>query len=106
MGPLVNLLQACGLSTASGLNAYVPLLVVGLLARYTSLIHLDPPYDLLTHAGVLVPLALMAALDFIADKVPAVDHALHVVGLFIHPVVGAILFLAASSEVGSVHPAL
>src|SRR5437660_3918316 len=106
MGPLVNLLQALGLSTASGLNAYVPLLVVGLLARYTGLIHLNPPYDVLSHAAVLAVLALVAALDFLADKVPAVDHALHVAGLVIHPVAGAILFLAASSETGDVHPAL
>ena len=35
MGRLTGLLQALGLATAGGLNAYVPLLVVGLLARYT-----------------------------------------------------------------------
>src|SRR5437764_4064204 len=106
MAGLGNLLQALGLSTAGGLNAYVPLLVVGLLARYTDLIRLNPPYDWLTHPAVLAVLALLAALDFVADKIPAVDHALHVVGLIIHPVAGAILALAASGDAGAVHPAL
>jgi hypothetical protein len=106
MGGMTDLLRAFGLSTASGLNAYVPLLTVGLLARYTNLIHLNPPYDALTHPVVLILLAVLAVLDFIADKVPAVDHVLHLVGLVIHPIAGAILFLAASSDAGAVHPVL
>lgn len=106
MDAVTGLLRAFGLSTASGLNAYVPLLAVGLLARYTGLIHLNPPYDVLTHPAVLVVLAVLAILDFVADKVPAVDHALHLVGLVIHPIAGAILFLAASGDAGSVHPVL
>lgn len=103
---LIHLLQALGLSTAGGLNAYVPLLVVGLLARFTSLIELEPPYDLLTHWAVLLTLAVLAILDFVADKVPALDHGLHLVGLVVHPIAGAIVFLAASSDVAYVHPAL
>src|SRR4051812_21560067 len=106
MAGLINLLQALGLSTAGGLNAYVPLLVLGLLARFTGLVHLHPPYDLLAHPAVLAVLGLLAALDFCADKVPGIDHAAHVIGLLIHPVAGAVLFLAASSDAGSVHPVL
>src|SRR5690242_13971118 len=106
MAGLMHLLQGLGLSTAGGLNAYVPLLVVGLLARFTSLIELNPPYDALAHPVVLIVVGVLAALDFVADKVPALDHALHVVGLVVHPVAGAIVFLAASSDVGSVHPVL
>jgi hypothetical protein len=103
---LLGLLQGLGLATAGGLNAYVPLLVVGLLARFTDLIHLKEPYDLLAHPAVLIVLALLAVFDFIADKVPGIDHALHVVGLVIHPIAGAVVFLAANSEAGSVHPVL
>jgi hypothetical protein len=106
MGSLIGPLQAMGLSTAGGLNAYAPLLVVGLLARFTGLVHLAPPYDLLAHPLVLAALGLLAALDFVADKVPGIDHALHVTGLVIHPAAGAVLALAANSEAGAVHPAL
>jgi hypothetical protein len=101
-----GLLSACGLATASGLNAYLPLLTVGLLARWTNLVRLEPPYDLLSHPAVLLLIAALAVLDFVGDKVPAVDHALHVVGLVVHPVAGALVALAASSSAGGVYPAL
>jgi hypothetical protein len=102
----MNLLQAFGLSTAAGLNAYLPLLVVGLLGRYTQLIRLDGPFSLLSHPLVLLVIAVLALLDFVGDKIPTVDHALHAAGLIIHPIAGAILFMALNSEAGSVNPLL
>ena len=106
MSALVNFLSAFGLSTAAGLNAYLPLLTVGLVARYTNLIHLDGPYALLTNPVVLLIIAVLALLDFIGDKIPAVDHALHAAGLIIHPIAGAILFMSANSATGAVNPLL
>ena len=106
MDAIVNIFSAFGLSTAAGLNAYLPLLTVGLLARYTSLIHLDGPYALLSHPVVLLVIAVLALLDFIGDKIPAVDHTLHAAGLIVAPVAGAILFMAANSATGSVSPLL
>ncbi|HDQ71728.1 MAG TPA: DUF4126 domain-containing protein, partial [Chloroflexi bacterium] len=43
----LGLATAFGLSTAAGLNAYIPLLVVALLAR-TPLLELGEPYDALS----------------------------------------------------------
>ncbi len=57
MGALVSVFSAFGLSTAAGLNAYLPLLVVALVARFTDLIQLNEPWDVLTSwwvIGVLV----------------------------------------------------
>jgi hypothetical protein len=103
---LTSLLSAFGLSTAAGLNAYLPLLVVGLLGRYTNLIQLGEPFSLLTNPVVLLVIAVLALLDFVGDKIPAVDHALHAVGMIVAPVAGAILFMAANSEAGTVSPLL
>ncbi len=105
MGAIISLFSALGLSTAAGLNAYIPLLVVGLLARYTNLIQLGSPYDALTNPWVLLGLALIALIDLIGDKVPGIDHALHLVGTVIHPVAGLILGLATTSG-GHVDPTL
>jgi hypothetical protein len=105
MGALLSLFSALGLSTAAGLNAYIPLLVVGLLGRYTNLIHLSAPYDILTNPWVLLGIALVALLDLIGDKLPGVDHILHMLGVVIHPVAGVILGLAAASG-GQVDPTL
>lgn len=106
MNAITNLLSAFGLSTAAGLNAYLPLLTVGLLARYTELIHLNRPFDALENPVVLLVIAVLALLDFIGDKIPAVDHVLHAVGLVVAPIAGAILFMATSSGAGSVSPIL
>jgi hypothetical protein len=102
----MSLLSAFGLSTAAGLNAYLPLLVVGLLGRYTTLIHLDGPYALLSNPVVLLLVAVLALLDFVGDKIPAVDHMLHAAGLIIAPIAGAILFMAANGQAGAVSPLL
>jgi hypothetical protein len=101
-----GLLSAFGLATATGLNAYLPLLTLGLLARWTNLVTLQPPYDLLSHPAVLTLLALLAVCDFVGDKIPAADHALHLAGLVVHPVAGAVVALAADSSAGQVHPVL
>ena len=110
MGYVVGLLPVTGVTlpliSAGGTSLVLTLFIVGLLARFTSLIELNPPYCVLAHPVVLVVLAVLAVLDFVADKIPALDHVLHVVGLVIHPIAGAIVFLAASSDVGSVHPVL
>lgn len=101
-----GLLSTFGLATATGLNAYLPLLTVGLLARWTDLVTLNPPYDLLSNPAVLILIAILAVLDFVGDKIPAVDHALHLAGLVIHPVAGIIVALVADSSAGAAHPVL
>jgi hypothetical protein len=106
MNAIVSIFSAFGLSTAAGLNAYLPLLTVGLLARYTDLIHLSGPYELLSNPWVLLVIAVLALLDFIGDKIPAVDHTLHAAGMIIAPIAGAILFMATNSGIGGVNPLL
>jgi hypothetical protein len=106
MTALMNFLSAFGLSTAAGLNAYLPLLTVGLVARYTNLIHLEGTYALLTNPVVLLIIAVLALLDFIGDKIPVIDHTLHAVGLVIAPIAGAILFMSTNSSAGSISPVL
>jgi hypothetical protein len=105
MGPIGGFLSAFGLSTAAGLNAYIPLLAMGVLTRL-GYVQLNEPYSLLAHPIVLAIIALLAVLDFVGDKVPAVDHVLHAAGMVIHPIAGAVLFVAANSSTGSVNPVL
>ena len=48
---MIDVLAAFGLAAATGLNAYLPLLIVGLLARFTDLITLAPPWNALENPG-------------------------------------------------------
>jgi hypothetical protein len=95
-----------GLSASAGLNAYLPLLVVALLARFTNLITLRPPWDALTNWWVIGVLVVLLLIEMTVDKIPAVDTVNDVIQTFVRPVAGAILFAAGSSVIGDIHPAL
>jgi hypothetical protein len=99
MDTLAAYCTALGLSTAAGLNAYLPMLAVGLFQRYTDLITLPAPFDHLGDPLVLGIVAVIAVLDFVGDKIPIVDHVLHAIGIAVAPVVGGILGLATARAV-------
>lgn len=101
-----GIFTAFGLSASAGLNAYLPLLVVALMARFSGLITLSPPYDLLTHGWVIAIIAILLAIELLADRIPAVDTANDIVQTFVRPTAGAILFAASNSVIGDIHPAL
>jgi hypothetical protein len=99
MEALTGIFSAFGLSASAGLNAYIPLLVVALLARYTNLIKLSPPWDTLTSGWVIGLLVVLLAIEFFADKVPAVNHINDILQTFVRPAAGAIVFAASTSVI-------
>jgi hypothetical protein len=103
---MLGLLAAFGLAAATGLNAYLPLVIVGLLARYTDLIALKAPWSALTHPVVLVVLGVLLIIEFTVDKIPAVDTVNDVIQTVIRPVAGAILFAASGNVISNVSPVL
>jgi hypothetical protein len=99
-----SVLAAFGLSGAAGLNAWIPLLAAGLLDRAGRL-QLAEPYDVIATTPGLIVVVVLFALDFVGDKVPAVDSLLHAVGSVVHPASGAIVF-AAPTETPTDIPSL
>jgi nicotinamide riboside transporter PnuC len=95
---------AFGLASSAGLNAYIPLLIVALVARFTSLIQLSEPYNLLTNSWVIAVLALLMIIEMLVDKVPAVDSVNDVIQTFIRPSAGAILFAANADVITDINP--
>ncbi|MEJ7568615.1 MAG: DUF4126 domain-containing protein [Gaiellaceae bacterium] len=86
-----SLLAAFGLSGAAGLNAWLPLFASALVARL-DVIELAAPFDDLTSTSALVLLGVLTAADFVGDKIPVVDHLLHLAGTVVAPASGAIVF--------------
>jgi hypothetical protein len=103
---LTGVLAAFGLAASAGLNAYIPLLVIGLLARFTNLVHLASPWDALTNGWVLAILLVLCLVEFFADKVPAVNHVNDAIQTFVRPVAGAIVFAASAQVITDIHPVL
>jgi hypothetical protein len=101
----LGIFTAFGLSASAGLNAYIPLLVVALLARFTNLIQLNTPWDTLESWWVIGVLIVLSLIEFFADKVPAVNHINDAIQTLIRPAAGAIAFAASAKVITNVNPA-
>jgi len=106
MDLLLGIFSAFGLSASAGLNAYIPLLVVALLARFTHLIMLNPPWDTLANGWIIGLLVLLSVIEFFADKIPAVNHINDIIQTIVRPSAGAIVFAASANVVSDMHPVL
>jgi hypothetical protein len=95
---MLELLTGTGLATAAGLNAALPLLVLGVLDRWTGLVDLPESWQWLSHEWVLGVLAVLFVLDAVADKVPGVDHVNDVVQTLVRPTAGGLAFGAGSGS--------
>ncbi len=103
---LTGIFTAFGLSASAGLNAYIPLLLVGLLAHYTNWIQLNQPWDTLSNPWIILLLCVLVIIEMLADKIPAVNHVNDVIQTVIRPAAGAIAFAASAHVVTNVHPVL
>jgi len=88
----VELLTGFGLATAAGLNAYIPLLALGLLARFTDLVTLPHGWSWLENGWVIAIVAVLLVVEVVADKIPALDSVNDAVQTFIRPTAGGIVF--------------
>jgi hypothetical protein len=101
-----NVFTAFGLSASAGLNAYLPLLIVALTARYTTLMQLNEPWNVLSNGWVIGVLVVLLLIEMTVDKIPAVDTLNDIIQTVGRPAAGAVLFAAGSGVVGDLHPVL
>jgi hypothetical protein len=94
------------LSASAGLNAYIPLLVVGVIAHYTNWIKLTPPYDLLANPWILILVSLLLIIEMLVDKIPAVNHINDIIQTVFRPAAGAIVFAASAHVLTGISPLL
>src|SRR6185436_3225929 len=106
MDLLTGIFTAFGLSASAGLNAYIPLLLVGLIARYTDLMHLNAPWDTLSNPWIILMLCGLVIVEMLADKLPAINHLNDLIQTLIRPAAGAVAFAASANVVTDVSPVL
>jgi hypothetical protein len=100
------LMTGFGLAAPAGLNAWLCLFLVGILARFTDLITLSAPFDALTNVWSLVVLGVLMTVEFFADKIAAVDSINDLINTVIRPVAGGVLFAAGGLSEGGLDPTL
>ena len=61
-----GILSAFGLAASAGLNAYIPLLIVALIARFTDWFILSSPWEALSSWWVIGVLVLLGVVEFFA----------------------------------------
>ena len=88
----MELLTGFGLATAAGLNAYIPLLALGLLSRFTDLVSLPAGWDWLENGWVMLIVGVLLAVEIVADKIPALDSVNDAIQTFVRPTAGGIVF--------------
>lgn len=100
---MLELATGSGLALAAGLNAWIPLIALGLLSRFTDLVTLPAGWAWLENGWILVILAVLLVLEVVADKIPVVDSVNDVVQTVVRPTAGGIAFGAgATSETARV----
>lgn len=95
---MIEVLTGTGLATAAGLNAYIPLLAVGVLSRYSSVIEM-PPLAWLGNGWVLLVLGALLIVECVADKIPAVDHVNDMIQTVVRPLSAGLCFIAGAGAV-------
>lgn len=95
---IVNYGTPFGLAFASGLNAYLPMLAYSISVRWLHLYKVNPHLAFLTQNWCIALLVVLTILDFVADKIPLIDHAWDAIHTVIRPVAGAFVAAAASSQ--------
>lgn len=88
----MELLTGLGLATAAGLNAYIPMLALGLLSRFTDLITLPHGWAWLENGWVMTIVAVLLVIEIVADKIPALDSVNDTIQTFVRPTAGGIVF--------------
>ncbi len=89
---MITALAASGLATAAGFNAYIPLLALGLLDRFTPWVELPEDWTWLSDTWMLVILAILLVVEVIADKFPGIDGINDVIQTAVRPAAGGITF--------------
>lgn len=86
-----------GLSAAAGLNAYIPILVIGLLDRYSDVVTVPAEFSWMTNGWALATVAVLLAAEVVLDKIAVVDHVNDAIQTFVRPAAGGAVFAASNA---------
>jgi len=94
---MLELLTGTGLAISAGLNAYIPLLAVGLAGRFLEFVQLPAGWAWLENPWVLGILGVLLAVEIVADKIPVLDSVNDWLHTVIRPAAGGLAFGSGST---------
>lgn len=87
---------------ASGVNAFLAVLLLGLVDRIGDLEQIP---DQLARTDVLIGSSVLFAVEFVADKIPYVDSTWDAISTVIRPTIGTVIALLVSGDASSLEQA-
>lgn len=94
----MEFLVGSGLAAAAGLNAWMPLLVLGLADRFVSAVELPGTWSWLSSDIALWIIGVLLVVEIVADKIPAVDSVNDILQTAVRPASGGIVFGAGAAS--------
>lgn len=85
-----SLAMGIGLAACAGIRAWLPLLMAGGLARW-GIIELGPSFQFISSDRALILFGAATVIEILADKIPAVDHALDSLSTVLRPAAASLL---------------
>lgn len=85
-----SLAMGIGLAACAGIRAWLPLLLAGGMARW-GIIEMGSSFQFIASDRALILFGVATAIEILADKVPAVDHALDTLSTVLRPAAGSLL---------------
>ena len=94
---MIEFLIGSSLAASAGLNAWMPLFLLGLADRFLPAVNLPAGWSWIGSDIALWILGALLALEIVADKIPALDSINDVVQSVLRPASGGIVFGAGAS---------
>jgi hypothetical protein len=94
---MLEFLVGSGLAAAAGLNAWMPLFILGLADRLVPAVELPGPWAWLSSDLSLWIVGVLLVVEIVADKIPAVDSINDVIQTIVRPASGGVVFGAGAT---------
>lgn len=95
---MLEIVTGIVLAAAAGLNAYIPLLGLALLSRFTELVQLPEGWSWLENGWVMAVLAVLLLVEMLVDKIPVLDSVNDALHTVVRPASGGLVFAAGSAS--------
>ncbi|GGM53238.1 DUF4126 domain-containing protein [Microbacterium saperdae] len=94
---MIEFIVGSSLAAAAGLNAWMPLFLLGLADRFLPAVELPTGWSWLSSDLALWIVGALLVLEIVADKIPALDSVNDLVQSIIRPAAGGVAFGAGAS---------
>ena len=94
---LATLGRTLGFSSASGVNLYATVAILGLASRY-QWVQLPEQFKAFDHPWIIGAAGVLYVIEFVADKVPWIDSMWDTIHTAIRPIGGAVIAVASLGD--------